>query len=128
MTISEFNIGKELLESIEIAENTIETLNRMKCSTKENTFKADLVSFETVPHVFSVGHSYTTFARVGLFRALPIPEPKLSARLASSETDNTLEVSFDIFFFEEDFSFLSSGSLSTLIASALIFKAAFSSL
>lgn len=49
MTISEFNIGKELLENIEIAENTIETLNRMKCATKEKTFKADLVSFETVP-------------------------------------------------------------------------------
>ena len=46
MTISEFNIGKELLESIEIAENTIETLNRMKCTTKENTFKADLVSYK----------------------------------------------------------------------------------
>lgn len=46
MTISEFNIGKELLENIEIAENTIETLARMKGATKEKTFKADLVSYK----------------------------------------------------------------------------------
>lgn len=46
MTISEFNIGKELLENIEIAENTIETLTRMKGATKEKTFKADLVSYK----------------------------------------------------------------------------------
>ena len=46
MTISEFNIGKELLERIEIAENTIDTLNKMKGATKENIFKADLVTYK----------------------------------------------------------------------------------
>ena len=81
-----------------------------------------------LPQAKDLGLS-TLLQCVDLVRALPIVESKLNARLASSETDNTLEVSFDNdFFLETVFSFLSSGSLSTLIASALIFKAAFSSL
>ena len=42
-----------------------------------------------LPHTKDVGHSYTTFVCVGLFRALPIPELKLSARLANLLVDNT---------------------------------------
>ena len=42
-----------------------------------------------LPHTKDVGHSYTTFVCVGLFRALPIPELMLSARLANLSADNT---------------------------------------
>lgn len=45
MTISEFNIGKELLENIEKAEGTLETLIRMKSTIKEKEFKASLTTF-----------------------------------------------------------------------------------
>ena len=35
------------------------------------------------------GHSYTTFTYVELFRALPIPEFRFSARLVNFSVDNT---------------------------------------
>jgi len=42
-----------------------------------------------LPRTKDAGHSYTTFACIGLFRALPITELRLSARLANSLVDNT---------------------------------------
>ena len=45
MTESEFNIGKELLENIEKAEATLETLVNMKNCVKEKEFKASLTTF-----------------------------------------------------------------------------------
>lgn len=45
MTESEFNIGKELLENIEKAEATLETLVNMKNCVKEKEFKANLTTF-----------------------------------------------------------------------------------
>lgn len=45
MTESEFNIGKELLENIEKAEDTLETLIQMKSIVKEKEFKASLTAF-----------------------------------------------------------------------------------